>query len=91
MMKSASLFVLFFLLSSGVYHSHSDKPVAEDLCFPIPDMPKDWTPNPKHVWEREKANSKDEEVVVIPPSQSSGGLESGTWCVSIIHMPGVAT
>ncbi|KAG2141951.1 hypothetical protein DEU56DRAFT_795742 [Suillus clintonianus] len=45
----------------------SDKPVAEDLCFPIPDMPKDWTPNPKRVWEREKENSKDKENVVIPP------------------------
>ncbi|KAG1724184.1 hypothetical protein EDB19DRAFT_1930151 [Suillus lakei] len=45
----------------------SEKPVAEDLCFPIPDMPKDWTPNPKRVWESEKANSKDKENAIIPP------------------------
>lgn len=45
----------------------SGKPVAEDLCFPIPDVPKDWAPNPKRVWEREKANSKDKENTVIPP------------------------
>ncbi|KAG1771048.1 hypothetical protein EV702DRAFT_1137589 [Suillus placidus] len=45
----------------------SEKPVAEDLRFPIPDVPKDWTPNPKLVWEREKANSKDKENAAIPP------------------------
>ncbi|KAG1897082.1 uncharacterized protein F5891DRAFT_1050235 [Suillus fuscotomentosus] len=45
----------------------SEKPVAEDLCFPIPDVPKDWTPNPKRVWEMEKANSKDKENASIPP------------------------
>ncbi|KAG1816446.1 uncharacterized protein BJ212DRAFT_1354770 [Suillus subaureus] len=49
----------------------SEKPVAEDLCFPIPDVPKDWTPNPKRVWEREKANSKDKEnAAILPPSQT---------------------
>ncbi|KAG2357773.1 hypothetical protein BDR07DRAFT_1473341 [Suillus spraguei] len=45
----------------------SEKPVAEDLCFPIPDVPKDWTPNPKRIWETEKVNSKDKENATIPP------------------------
>ncbi|KAI0690482.1 hypothetical protein BC835DRAFT_1435011 [Cytidiella melzeri] len=29
----------------------SDRPVAEDRWFPIPDVPKGWKPNPKRVWE----------------------------------------
>ncbi|KAG1747898.1 uncharacterized protein EDB91DRAFT_1115387 [Suillus paluster] len=45
----------------------SDKPVAEDLCFPLPDIPKDWTPNPKRVWE-EKVPSNDKENAAIPPA-----------------------
>ncbi|KAG0694131.1 hypothetical protein DFH29DRAFT_961354 [Suillus ampliporus] len=56
----------------------SDKPVAEDLCFPLPDIPKDWTPNPKRVWEQEKANSRDKENAAIPhPSQTHAQWKAG--------------
>ncbi|PCH44567.1 hypothetical protein WOLCODRAFT_77193 [Wolfiporia cocos MD-104 SS10] len=32
----------------------SDKPVAEDRWFPLPEVPKGWTPNPRRVWEQEQ-------------------------------------
>ncbi|KAJ7272738.1 hypothetical protein B0H12DRAFT_1091797 [Mycena haematopus] len=33
----------------------SDKPVAEDRWFPLPDVPKGWKPNPKRVWDKENS------------------------------------
>ncbi|KAF7371047.1 G-patch domain [Mycena sanguinolenta] len=33
----------------------SDKPVAEDRWFPLPDIPKSWKPNPKRVWDKENS------------------------------------
>ncbi|OAX37659.1 hypothetical protein K503DRAFT_719455 [Rhizopogon vinicolor AM-OR11-026] len=47
----------------------SDKPVAEDMSFPIPEVPQGWTPNPTRVWEKEKAGSNDKENEAILPSQ----------------------
>ncbi|KAI6006679.1 hypothetical protein F5J12DRAFT_905697 [Pisolithus orientalis] len=49
----------------------SDKPVAEDMWFPIPDVPQGWTPNPKQVWEKAKAQIEDKENVtsIAVPSQ----------------------
>ncbi|KAI8996466.1 hypothetical protein BD414DRAFT_478086 [Trametes punicea] len=32
----------------------SDKPVAEDRWFPLPEVPPDWKPNPRRVWEQDK-------------------------------------
>ncbi|RDB18586.1 G patch domain-containing protein 1 [Hypsizygus marmoreus] len=29
----------------------SDKPVAEDRLFPLPDVPKGWAPDPRRVWD----------------------------------------
>ncbi|KAH7909692.1 hypothetical protein BJ138DRAFT_195776 [Hygrophoropsis aurantiaca] len=46
----------------------SDKPVAEDQWFPIPDIPAGWTPNPKRVWEQAKvADSNKENTATAPP------------------------
>lgn len=46
-----------------------DKPVLEDRWFPLPDIPKDWTPNPRRVW-----GSADKENLSVEPSQSSRRL-----------------
>jgi len=35
--------------------------------FPMPELPKGWTPNPKRVWEKEKTGSGDKENEAIPP------------------------
>ncbi|KAH9893159.1 hypothetical protein C8Q73DRAFT_791046 [Cubamyces lactineus] len=32
----------------------SEKPVAEDRWFPLPEVPPDWRPNPRRVWEQER-------------------------------------
>ncbi|KIJ65418.1 hypothetical protein HYDPIDRAFT_27428 [Hydnomerulius pinastri MD-312] len=53
----------------------SDKPVAEDMWFPIPDVPKGWKPNPKRVWEQQRAAEGDKENKAAPktfpvPSQT---------------------
>ncbi|KAG6839878.1 hypothetical protein C0991_010860 [Blastosporella zonata] len=32
----------------------SEKPVSEDRWFPIPDIPRGWTPNPHCVWDKDK-------------------------------------
>lgn len=41
----------------------SNKPVAEDMWFPIPDVPQGWTPDPKQVWEQTKSHINDKENV----------------------------
>jgi G patch domain-containing protein 1 len=38
-----------------------------NTSFPIPEVPQGWIPNPKGVWEKEKASSKDKENETIPP------------------------
>ncbi|KAF9234104.1 hypothetical protein BU15DRAFT_53028 [Melanogaster broomeanus] len=48
----------------------SDKPVQEDMWFPLSEIPKGWTPNPKGVWEREKATGGDKENVARFPLPS---------------------
>ncbi|KAG6334173.1 hypothetical protein ID866_4920 [Astraeus odoratus] len=50
----------------------SDKPVAEDMWFPIPDVPERWCPNPKRVWEQAKTADHNKENAVAdtaPPLQ----------------------
>ncbi|KII86063.1 hypothetical protein PLICRDRAFT_56526 [Plicaturopsis crispa FD-325 SS-3] len=34
----------------------SEKPVAEDRWFPLPDVPKGWKPDPQRVWAKDKEN-----------------------------------
>ncbi|KAK7031616.1 hypothetical protein R3P38DRAFT_821959 [Favolaschia claudopus] len=43
----------------------SDKPVAEDRWFPLADIPKGWSPDPKRVWGKE--NSQQPETQPPPP------------------------
>ncbi|KAH7890994.1 hypothetical protein F5I97DRAFT_1840647 [Phlebopus sp. FC_14] len=47
----------------------SEKPVAEDMWFPLPEMPKGWKPNPKRVWEEQRGTSSDKEnrAARLPP------------------------
>ncbi|KAI0954695.1 hypothetical protein AcW1_006501 [Taiwanofungus camphoratus] len=35
----------------------SERPVAEDRWFPLPDVPQGWSPNPRRVWEQD--NNKE--------------------------------
>ncbi|KAF7345375.1 G-patch domain [Mycena venus] len=37
----------------------SDKPVAEDRWFPLPDIPKGWKPDPKRVWDKENSQQPE--------------------------------
>ncbi|KAH9479298.1 G patch domain-containing protein 1 [Psilocybe cubensis] len=39
----------------------SDEPVAEDRWFPVPEVPSDWVPNPRKLWDSEKENLKPSE------------------------------
>ncbi|TFY64484.1 hypothetical protein EVJ58_g2600 [Rhodofomes roseus] len=39
----------------------SDKPVAEDRWFPLPDVPPGWTPNPRRVWDQQKDKENAEQ------------------------------
>ncbi|KAF9224178.1 DUF1604-domain-containing protein [Gyrodon lividus] len=48
----------------------SDKPVSEDVWFPLPEVPEGWTPNPKSVWEQEKAEHGDKENIARFPIPS---------------------
>ncbi|KAI9464648.1 hypothetical protein HD554DRAFT_1242042 [Boletus coccyginus] len=41
----------------------SEKPVAEDMWFPLPEVPKEWKPNPKAVWEPEGATLSEKENI----------------------------
>ncbi|KAG6816148.1 hypothetical protein H0H87_008325 [Tephrocybe sp. NHM501043] len=52
----------------------SEKPVSEDRWFPLPDIPKGWTPNPRCVW----GNSKDKgkENVSADPRNIQGSWDS---------------
>ncbi|KAH9926919.1 uncharacterized protein B0H18DRAFT_875905 [Fomitopsis serialis] len=49
----------------------SDRPVAEDRWFPLPDVPPGWTPNPRRVWdqEKEKENAEQTKAGQIPPGK----------------------
>ncbi|KAF8548711.1 hypothetical protein OG21DRAFT_1422602 [Imleria badia] len=58
--------------TAGVFHDGqpvllgfklADKPVAEDMWFPLPEVPKGWKPNPKALWEREGATLCEKENI----------------------------
>ncbi|TDL23705.1 hypothetical protein BD410DRAFT_746466 [Rickenella mellea] len=34
----------------------SDRPVVEDKWYPLPEVPKGWSPDPRRVWEKDKEN-----------------------------------
>ncbi|KAH7922217.1 hypothetical protein BV22DRAFT_1070870 [Leucogyrophana mollusca] len=63
----------------------SDKPVAEDLVFPIPDVPPGWTPNPRRVWEQEKLKEGDKENLSTgqPPYIPSQPQTHAQWKTGI--------
>ncbi|KAI0792217.1 hypothetical protein C8Q75DRAFT_792313 [Abortiporus biennis] len=48
----------------------SSEPVVQDLSFPFPEVPKDWRPNPRRVWESDqnKENAGMEKKETHPSS-----------------------
>ncbi|KAJ7138800.1 hypothetical protein C8R46DRAFT_1168247 [Mycena filopes] len=46
----------------------SEKPVAEDRWFPLPDIPRGWKPDPKRVWDKENAQEPESQA---PPEKWS--------------------
>ncbi|KDQ26505.1 hypothetical protein PLEOSDRAFT_1057061 [Pleurotus ostreatus PC15] len=52
----------------------SDKPVAEDRWFPLPDTPPGWRPDPKRVWDKDKENRPG--VQAPPPPAGPGKWKS---------------
>lgn len=50
--------------------SLSDKPVAEDRWFPLPEVPPAWKPDPKRVW----AKDANKEKAPVDPSRRQGGI-----------------
>ncbi|KAJ7881164.1 hypothetical protein B0H13DRAFT_2049820 [Mycena leptocephala] len=38
----------------------SDKPVAEDRWFPLPEIPRGWKPDPKRVWDKENSQKPED-------------------------------
>ncbi|KAJ6485636.1 hypothetical protein C8R45DRAFT_1062616 [Mycena sanguinolenta] len=50
----------------------SDKPVAEDRWFPLPDIPKSWKPNPKRVWDKENSQEPN-------PASQTAPEKSEKW------------
>ncbi|TFK71426.1 hypothetical protein BDN72DRAFT_837646 [Pluteus cervinus] len=48
----------------------SDKPVAEDRWFPLPDVPPGWTPDPRRVWKQD-VSQEDEGKENITASSST--------------------
>ncbi|KAF5373290.1 hypothetical protein D9615_007371 [Tricholomella constricta] len=52
----------------------SDKPVSDDRWFPLPDVPKGWTPDPRRVWN--KYNNKENMSEQREPLKASGGWDS---------------
>ncbi|KAJ8514295.1 hypothetical protein ONZ45_g8158 [Pleurotus djamor] len=57
----------------------SDKPVAEDRWFPLPDPPQGWKPDPRRVWGKEKENQPSQPVA--PPLPTHTG--PGKWKTTI--------
>ncbi|KZT00580.1 uncharacterized protein LAESUDRAFT_764494 [Laetiporus sulphureus 93-53] len=49
----------------------SDRPVSEDRWFPLPEVPRGWTPNPHRVWEQDtnKENIKHEISSHVAPGK----------------------
>ncbi|KAI6097687.1 hypothetical protein EDD16DRAFT_1667733 [Pisolithus croceorrhizus] len=56
----------------------SDKPVAEDKWFPIPDVPQGWTPNPSRSGNQAKTQTNDKENV-IPIAAPSKPQTHSQW------------
>ncbi|KAJ6580975.1 hypothetical protein B0H19DRAFT_1113098 [Mycena capillaripes] len=55
----------------------SDKPVAEDRWFPLPDIPKRWKPDPKRVWDKENAQKPEEgSSQTVPEKWSRTGISA---------------
>ncbi|KZP28739.1 hypothetical protein FIBSPDRAFT_927491 [Athelia psychrophila] len=54
----------------------ADKPVAEDLWFPLPDIPKGWSPNPKRMWDADK---NKENVQQSSALSASGPVPHRQW------------
>ncbi|GLB41621.1 putative protein of unknown function (DUF1604) [Lyophyllum shimeji] len=54
----------------------SDKPVAEDRSFPLPDVPDGWTPDPRRVWDRYQSKEH------LPPPAEPTKIE-GAWDTKI--------
>ncbi|KAF5351318.1 hypothetical protein D9758_008012 [Tetrapyrgos nigripes] len=53
----------------------SDKPVAEDRWFPLPEIPQGWAPDPRRVWgqtQNDKENLKTDTAVVPHEKWKSG-------------------
>ncbi|KIK11571.1 hypothetical protein PISMIDRAFT_19413 [Pisolithus microcarpus 441] len=60
----------------------SNKPVAEDMWFPIPDVPQGWTPDPKQVWDQTKSRNNDKENVT-PTTVPSKPQTHAQWKAGI--------
>ncbi|KAI9062765.1 hypothetical protein FKP32DRAFT_1593437 [Trametes sanguinea] len=54
----------------------SNKPVAEDRWFPGPEVPPDWKPNPRRVWEQSK---NKENVPASQDKSHTGPLSHAAW------------
>ncbi|KAF8645077.1 hypothetical protein AX16_008135 [Volvariella volvacea WC 439] len=50
----------------------SDKPVAEDRWFPLPEVPKDWKPDPRRIWDADKRSGKENAPVAVKDTQLQG-------------------
>ncbi|KAJ7027942.1 hypothetical protein C8F04DRAFT_1115872 [Mycena alexandri] len=54
----------------------SEKPVAEDRWFPLPDIPKGWKPDPKRVWDKENAQTPETSSQAPPDNWSRSGISA---------------
>ncbi|KAF9466188.1 hypothetical protein BDZ94DRAFT_1252313 [Collybia nuda] len=52
----------------------TNKPVSEDRWFPLPDVPKGWTPDPRRIWDKQQ---NKENIQKPAPSQAHGKWKSG--------------
>ncbi|GBE86697.1 G patch domain-containing protein [Sparassis crispa] len=59
----------------------SDRPVAEDRWFALPEVPKGWTPNPRRVWDK---NDHDENVDTARTAVKHPPKTHGDWKSSFI-------
>ncbi|KAJ7663790.1 hypothetical protein DFH06DRAFT_1295824 [Mycena polygramma] len=54
----------------------SDKPVAEDRWFPLPDIPKGWKPDPRRVWDKENTPKAEGASQPTPEKWSRTGISA---------------
>ncbi|CDO68796.1 hypothetical protein BN946_scf184805.g5 [Trametes cinnabarina] len=57
----------------------SNKPVAEDRWFPGPDIPPDWKPNPRRVWEQSKNKENVPAAKDRPQTEPQQALSHAAW------------